>query len=385
MIISMSKCDSNHKGNVLSWESRYLEVHNTSTQKTDTKVFCQQVEKLVLITDKLQLDQAMEYCEVHGGYLYTPTSPENNTLMMNMLKRKLDSCLHKSMRHLAWLGMEPRPKSKEKIWMHSYSKVNLTYLNFDDVESWHDDCGIMSSDGSWTTRAYGDCLQIKLCFVCAFEQEPIYTIRGLCKYSQYDFNFYLSFQEGGIEYVGYKDAKIWKRDSSWILSKTLESLVLNYSILAAEGLYHPLGRHTWTVSDNTCPKGLQQQQLTISTCKLNESFTCDSGQCIHILKRCDNINDCKDSSDEENCMFIKPDSTYSPYEPPNSEIPGQYNPLWISVKIIQFDDVDTIKMHLTLTMDVKVQWFDPRLRFENLNMDRPNLETEINGKEKICE
>lgn len=41
--------------------------------------------------------------------------------------------------------------------------------------------------------------------------------------------------------------------------------------------------------------------LTTQQCQENQ-FTCDDGGCIPHIQRCDNVYDCRDFSDEQNCF-----------------------------------------------------------------------------------
>ena len=43
--------------------------------------------------------------------------------------------------------------------------------------------------------------------------------------------------------------------------------------------------------------------LTLSDCH-PKKFTCDSGHCIELDKKCDSVIDCSDGSDELNCEFL---------------------------------------------------------------------------------
>ena len=47
-------------------------------------------------------------------------------------------------------------------------------------------------------------------------------------------------------------------------------------------------------------------------CNITE-FTCDDGICIAIDKRCNNINDCLDKSDEAYCAKVHYDKTYQKF------------------------------------------------------------------------
>ena len=67
-----------------------------------------------------------------------------------------------------------------------------------------------------------------------------------------------------------------------------------------------LGRTRWLVETDTptCnnrrPYGAT---LKLSGCG-EEEFTCSDGQCIDINSRCDQIVDCRDESDEEDCRLL---------------------------------------------------------------------------------
>ena len=78
---------------------------------------------------------------------------------------------------------------------------------------------------------------------------------------------------------------------------------------------YPMGFKVWKVTNDNCP-GPPTKNLVFSGCDLNE-FTCNNGNCIKITKRCDNIIDCPDSSDESNCDRFN-SSTYNKHIPPES-------------------------------------------------------------------
>ena len=200
---------------------------------------------------------------------------------------------------------------------------------------------MLRTDGLWKDRPKSNCMHHKLCFVCLFEQEPVFTLRGLtCLASYYDFLFYLSPSAKGIEFMGYKDSMIWEENLNWRLGWDTNGQYGNSSEL----LSHPIGRHSWHISNKLCQDKNTIQALTFSSCNFRKDFTCDSGQCVDVHKQCDQHNDCTDASDEVDCISIVTEANYSPLEPPT--VQGQSNPLLTTAKILQFDEVDTLKMQL---------------------------------------
>ena len=49
---------------------------------------------------------------------------------------------------------------------------------------------------------------------------------------------------------------------------------------------------------------------------MENEFTCDDGQCIDINKRCDQIINCLDESDEMRCQLFVLDNGYKSRVPP---------------------------------------------------------------------
>ena len=48
----------------------------------------------------------------------------------------------------------------------------------------------------------------------------------------------------------------------------------------------------------------QMQIIIIKGCTAAQ-FTCSNGQCVPLSARCNNVNECNDGSDEQNCGNVK--------------------------------------------------------------------------------
>ena len=97
-----------------------------------------------------------------------------------------------------------------------------------------------------------------------------------------------------------------------------------------------LGRSGWIIEDDNF--GIKQLQANFmnyqisslsdcssgkpysTTLKLtgceDDEFTCADGQCIDINLRCDQITDCRDESDEQECTLLRLKSGYNKMIPP---------------------------------------------------------------------
>ena len=65
-----------------------------------------------------------------------------------------------------------------------------------------------------------------------------------------------------------------------------------------------------------CYKGrVYNKTLKLSGCADNE-FTCSDGQCIKIVNRCDQIINCRDETDEQDCKLLVLKNGYNKVVPP---------------------------------------------------------------------
>lgn len=128
----------------------------------------------------------------------------------------------------------------------------------------------------------------------------------------------------------------------------------------------------WRVNDSTCGRDNILTQLTISACSASDYFTCDSGECVPLSARCNGTIECFDESDELNCLMVVVDETYISALPP--ELSDNFNPLNISLEILQFDKIDTLELTITFTVEIRIQWVDPRIILDSIE-----TETELEG------
>ena len=156
--------------------------------------------------------------------------------------------------------------------------------------------------------------------------------------------------------------------NAWVL-KSLEDIGHGFVLKEdlADGM--PIGTHIWkTITDRShcLLSNNTQVELTISVCK-NDQFTCDSGQCIDLNKKCNVKKDCHDGSDELNCDLIQWQGT----DEYRSEVSPYATPLklFISANVLDFPAIDTVGLRFTTDFYLRIRWNDDRLVLKNLQKD----------------
>ena len=176
-INGMGTCKQNSQGNVVSWNQTNFKINNITVQVIDNfKSFCIHEKTLFAFPDKLSLPSAKQMCRVHGGVLFTPSTPEENLWLLEEIAEYKTKCLDSTTGNLAWLGAKTRDL-----------KVLIETLEGDFEESvyanWlktpyhaNNNCTYIDSTGQWNAKE--NCYLVELCPVCQFVSSPIITLKG---------------------------------------------------------------------------------------------------------------------------------------------------------------------------------------------------------------
>ena len=92
------------------------------------------------------------------------------------------------------------------------------------------------------------------------------------------------------------------------------------------------------------------------------------GTCQPWEARCDCKNDCRDKSDEENCTRVSKPDNYDAEKAPTGD-GHRPLPLYLTVDILSFDQIDMLRMSIALTVRLNLTWKDGRLSYNNLRDD----------------
>ena len=386
-ILDLAECTTSMKGNVMEWKKENFAMFQGSLKDIDNlkELFCTKDEMLVIFPQRHPLNIATRLCASHGGKIVTPKNKDQNDQVMNILRKHSTSCLNDDVPHAAnrniaaWLGL----KYKDYLWYEvDDGKIiaNVTYSNWNNRpnETVDTSCAFLETDGKWSFKTNEACYpNLILCVVCSFSEFPVITVNGLCDSIDYDWNYYIKLGEAHeiSYYEGYKSYNILKDNDTWKFKpKNGGKIASNIYRKIEDADSYPVGRSTWNVYAPICEndKGVRKN-ISFSTCEFGKQFTCNSGRCITLYKRCDHVFDCEDRSDEEGCKLILRPDTYRKVQPP--EPINRSEPLSITteVEIVSIDSIDVINMVVGLTIKIRLKWRDPRLTFANLVRGGKNI------------
>ena len=157
----------------------------------------------------------------------------------------------------------------------------------------------------------------------------------------------------------------------WILQDPYSDAI---AVTNASQKSYAIGKHIWTFSgDNEeCSKGQSSYKIEIKLtgCKEDE-FTCDDGQCVKMVKRCNQLNNCRDKSDEIGCKLVILENGYqkrvSPISSANvdgdSLIPVPVRISMTLLKVVAIQEEDHINK---LQFQITLEWKENRATYHNL-------------------
>ena len=306
-------------------------------------------------------------------------------------------------------------EAKDGLWRDYYTGENLENYNKtwweDQGKNWggeemgHCATAIGESNESlswWPSRCSS--LTDGTSTVCSCLQKKFLFIRGLCSssnlkssYNEDNEDFYwpqhlpASFDKVYFVSWGSDFSRIDYNmtSSQWILSSKGSQ---TSAVSLADKETYLVGNHNWTVSndDQRCnlEKGKDRMmnystELKLTSCEQgllgqmypqdgeDGEFTCNNGQCVSMTKRCDQLPDCDDGSDEEGCRLFSLAKGYnkviSPFAKENETIvPVSIN---VSVKLLKMVEMKERENTIDLQFEITLEWKDPRITYNNLKKD----------------
>uniref|UniRef100_A0A0P4W7P5 Pentraxin (PTX) domain-containing protein n=1 Tax=Scylla olivacea TaxID=85551 RepID=A0A0P4W7P5_SCYOL len=341
----------------LTWDNIMWTIHNdTGGVKSHFDGPCYQNEtakaKLMLFTNKMAWSEAQQFLLHAGLSMISPYNMEERQQVTDLLQKYIAECTNAY-------------SEGAHVWLDFYANETSSNLRDDDwIDMKHPLNYTISQDEKGILRREDPSKQ--LCFVGRYRNVPVeLRLQGLCDAeSPRNWSFIIAStgsedHESSIYLHGYGDYHIMQNNysSSWCLS---DGRGKSIACVTSRGL--PLGRHVWRVLYKPCKKTFQNSvQLSLSTCT-PEYFTCQDSSCIHLSRLCNNVLDCQDGIDEENCFTCIKPAGYVLAIPP--VVPVQ---LMVTVNVTRIGSTNLLTSTIELDVTLTVAWRDHRLEFRHLH------------------
>lgn len=393
-LTEIAQCkDNGAKGNVVAWEKANLKAHNVVLKDLkDASSLCFEHHNFVIFPQKVIYSQAKRVCAIHGGKLALPKSEEENAKIMEIVLKHKKKCIEgKNLENkkAVWIGA----REVNHVWYDV--KSNGSHGNAINYTKWfthiytygRSNCSYLRTDGYWEKGLDFTCTMDTICTICSIMNTPVFTIKGLCYSGTSDWNYYLALDNiNQVEsFDGYKDTNLIPTEDtrSWKFSPKVGTYqdFFGKVLFKNSSINYPIGRKDWLINEPNCGIEQQVETMAMSICNFGTEFTCDSGYCIDINKRCDENYDCLDGSDEKFCSLVNVPFSYKKDNPPktnNSKVPLE---LHTQITIINIDSIDTVNMIVGLTIEISMKWLDERLTFSNPTMNRDNILSAVTGRQ----
>lgn len=389
MIRQMGQCISMfQKGNLIAWHQGNFKITGVDFEEIeDPNMFCLENPQYVIFPDKMSFYDATKLCAKHGAMLVLPHSSKENEEVVKILAKHTNKCVLKQnfvnndKGMGIWLGLEKKNATLlEMKYGNGINSVNFTNWDLlykeEEPRIYNDFCPFMYSDGAWGYERPVQCERTRLCTICAFTKTPIFTLKGQCPNSfVLEWNYYLTTKSNyELSYFeGYmRSSKIVYLGNAWkrVQQKQISSSSTK-EVLEIDHVSSPIGRLEWDWYDQSCSFDKWQKNkrnFTFSMCEIKDEFTCSTGHCVSIIKRCNGISDCSDGSDEEECSHVDIPRSYRKLDPPEP-VDKMSNKVTILTQMVLegIDFIDTYNMIIGLTFQISMKWTDGRLKFKNFN------------------
>ena len=369
------------EGDYLNWNNIELELHgNTTLETVEKEKVCtsgSNQTELFLFTENFSWETCMDLCpmmQLHESIFF---SSKKETEKLLKWATQIDSSITR-----IWSSFTD--EENEGNWKDHYTKK--------DIES--KDLFIQGEPNGGRTQ---NCLSIRkegfhdiycndpsviLACVCSFSKKPILKLRGLHPKSILDTKYTL-YQGKGLAFYGLKQTKI-------IYDKVKEVWEAKIIANPVIGIANPetgysmiLGKHSWRIMNDSksCNDGNPYERVLKMTGCRDDQFTCNNGQCVLMLERCDQIAQCKDESDEFGCLIISMKTNYNKNIPPFSA--NTKAKISTSMTFLSINEISEISLTIDIKFTISLQWYETeRITYHNLKHEQSSnvlSESEMNS------
>ena len=364
-------------GDYLSWETaQWVLKGKASFSEVTVEDICRRQSRIQIFTSPTGgLNECKNLCEKmqNGTMAMVRTLNESQEMFDRMNEVLKDSGGGQNKAGItsqaAWT---PIRQDTEGSWVDLYNTNPVNEITWAAGHPKSDHCAIYVIP--WNGLGSYHCtVNIKMAFIycpCFFPVPPHLTLRGLCPDSHIDQAYlarndpvtgYLYFY-GSHKTTARYDGKKWNMLTAFFNTSASTDARPDTFIL---------GKHTWSIDGDSedCHSGKPYTtELKMTGCK-EGSFTCNDGQCIKMVQRCNQVPECRDKSDEVGCQLIFLENNYNKNIPPigqtvdGSSFPAEVS---ISITLMKVVEIEERDHSIHLQFEINLQWRENRVKYQNL-------------------
>ncbi|KAK7085491.1 hypothetical protein SK128_028222 [Halocaridina rubra] len=378
-IYKLANCESYIEGDLLAWSKLSWQVYGEASWVGRSRdLLCTPSKRRVtFFPDRFSLPEAIHLCQTVGGNLTLPSSLAENTWLYEGTVSKAPYCSGGAGPAYMWLGAHDN--HQEGQWVFLGSGIPIPWDGL-----WQGGRANGGPGKNCLVMLYGDfpsrwsdvsCLETNsLCASCEFSKRSTLNLRGpgVCDTSPFNRQYIIQGESGGKPALsGFFHSEIIYDDKAgaWIMrSLKIGGATARWAPITF-GEY-PFGTRQWTLGYDVC--GLRKNDvvnMTLSVCTEGQ-FTCADGTCIDLAVRCDQREDCPDSSDEIGCSLVDIPSEYLTTMPPPPTKKNRPMPVKFYIDIVSFSFISIQEQTMGINFRLRLRWKDSRLLFRNLKLDR---------------
>ena len=207
-------------------------------------------------------------------------------------------------------------------------------------------------------------------------REYYLTLRGLCSNSAIKDTLYQPMNNltdfTRLKLIGSRTTIDFdEKRQIWTLTDAESNMT---AISKAPHTSFTLGKQNWTIlGDGGCNEDGEEYSVELKMSGCHEGkFTCNSGQCVSMEQRCDQLPDCRDKSDENDCNILVLETSYNKNVPPIRSVKGKKNMANVSVSIdlLKLVDIDEEDYSIEIQFSITLTWLENRATYQNLKYDK---------------
>ena len=360
-------------GDYLSWQESEWVLHGDAMlEDVEAETPCsKEPGMMIYMADFPGMASCMDHCRKLGERVPPVVTAEDWQVRQVFLEEAVYS---KGKIKPIWLSIDDL--EEEGVWKDYYngkiSNFKLPFTGTGPNGGDKENCVLQPTATSWVdwfcSDPEGSC-------VCLRTARPLVRLRGLCPGSLVNSLYLLMNVRGDPSkafYVGNEDSTIDydHANMQWVTSKTHGATV---AVNQSPESSYVLGKHAWTISNDSygCGRGEPYTtHLKLTGCPEGD-FTCGDGQCIRMEERCDQLTDCRDSSDEKECRLLVLEDGYNKKVPPittGANRTVMKAKVVISIDLLKIVRLEEVNHKIEFKFGIVLAWSEVRATYHNLKL-----------------